>query len=59
MIWLNDDKALQYGKGVHICVDNCKANKEAEQKIDNFEVPFSLNKTVIRKIKDITNWLTL
>lgn len=51
-------------KYVFACVkkdvdDIYKANKEAEQKIDNFEVPFSLNKTVIRKIKDITNWLTL
>ena len=51
-------------KYVFACVkkdvdDIYEANKEVEQKIDNFEVPFSLNKTVIRKIKDITNWLTL
>lgn len=30
-ILLDDNKSLQYGKGVHICVDNCKANKEAEE----------------------------
>lgn len=30
-IMLDDNKSLQYGKGVHICVDNCKANKEAEE----------------------------
>ena len=51
-------------KYVFACVkkdvdDIYRAKNEAEQKIDNFEVPFSLNKTVIRKIKDITNWLTL
>ena len=51
-------------KYVFACVkkdvdDIYKTNKEVEQKIDNFEVPFSLNKTVIRKIKDVTKWLTL
>lgn len=51
-------------KYVFACVkkdvdDIYKANKETEQKIDNFEIPFSLNKTVVRKIKDITSWLTL
>lgn len=25
-ILLDDNKSLQYGKGVHICVDNCKAS---------------------------------
>ena len=30
-ILLDDDKNLQYGKGIHLCVDNCKANKEAEE----------------------------
>lgn len=30
-IMLDDNKSLQYGEGVHICVDNCKANKEAEE----------------------------
>ncbi len=30
-IELCEDKAMGYGKGVHICVDNCKANKEAEE----------------------------
>ncbi len=30
-ILLDDDKKLQYGLGVHLCVDNCKANKEAEE----------------------------
>lgn len=30
-ILLDDNKTLQYGKGIHICVDNCKANKEAEK----------------------------
>ena len=30
-ILLDDDKNLQYGEGIHLCVDNCKANKEAEE----------------------------
>lgn len=30
-IGLGDDKKLEYGAGVHLCVDNCKANKEAEE----------------------------
>lgn len=30
-IGLGDDKKLEYGTGVHLCVDNCKANKEAEE----------------------------
>lgn len=30
-ILLDDDKKLQYGTGLHLCVDNCKANKEAEE----------------------------
>ena len=30
-ILLDDDKKLQYGTGVHVCVDNCRANKEAEE----------------------------
>lgn len=30
-IELGDDKSLEYGKGVHLCVDNCRANKEAEE----------------------------
>lgn len=30
-ILLDEDKKLQYGTGIHICVDNCKANKEAEE----------------------------
>lgn len=30
-ILLDDDKKLQYGYGIHLCVDNCKANKEAEE----------------------------
>ena len=30
-IALGDDKKLEYGKGIHLCVDNCRANKEAEE----------------------------
>lgn len=30
-ILLDDDKELEYSKGLHVCVDNCKANKEAEE----------------------------
>jgi hypothetical protein len=30
-IELGDDKSLEYGNGVHLCVDNCRANKEAEE----------------------------
>lgn len=30
-IGLGDDKKPEYGTGVHLCVDNCKANKEAEE----------------------------
>ena len=30
-IELGEDKELEYGKGIHLCVDNCKANKEAEE----------------------------
>ena len=30
-IELGEDKKLEYGKGIHLCVDNCKANKEAEE----------------------------
>lgn len=30
-IKLGDDKELEYTAGLHICVDNCKANKEAEE----------------------------
>lgn len=30
-IALGDDKKLEYGKAVHLCVDNCRANKEAEE----------------------------
>lgn len=30
-IMLDDDKKLQFGTGIHLCVDNCKANKEADE----------------------------
>ncbi len=30
-IELGDDKSLEYGNGVHLCVDNCRANKKAEE----------------------------
>jgi Z1 domain. len=30
-IALGDDKNLEYGEGIHLCVDNCRANKEAEE----------------------------
>ncbi len=30
-IELGEDKSLEYGDGVHICVDNCRANREAEE----------------------------
>lgn len=30
-ISLGEDKKLEYGKGIHLCVDNCRANKEAEE----------------------------
>lgn len=30
-IYLDEDKQLSYGQGLHLCVDNCKANKEAEE----------------------------
>lgn len=30
-ITLGDDKKLEYGEGIHLCVDNCRANKEAEE----------------------------
>lgn len=30
-ILLDDNKSLQYSNGIHVCVDNCKANKEAEE----------------------------
>lgn len=30
-ITLGDEKELAYGKGIHLCVDNCRANKEAEE----------------------------
>ena len=30
-IELGEDKKLEYGDGIHICVDNCRANKEAEE----------------------------
>lgn len=29
-IALGDEKKLEYGSGIHLCVDNCRANKEAE-----------------------------
>lgn len=29
-IELGEDKNLEYGTGIHLCVDNCRANKEAE-----------------------------
>lgn len=28
---LDDDRAVNYHKGIHLCVDNCKANKYAEE----------------------------
>ncbi len=30
-IELAEDKTLEYGEGIHLCVDNCRANKEAEE----------------------------
>jgi len=30
-ISLGDDKKLEYKNGIHLCVDNCRANKEAEE----------------------------
>lgn len=30
-IMLDDDKRMHYGAGIHLCVDNCKANKEADE----------------------------
>lgn len=30
-ITLGDEKELEYGNGIHLCVDNCRANKEAEE----------------------------
>ena len=30
-IGLGDDKELTYSSGLHLCVDNCRANKEAEE----------------------------
>ena len=30
-IELGDDKSLEYGNGIHLCVDNCRANKEADE----------------------------
>lgn len=30
-IMLGEDDRLQYGEGIHLCVDNCSANKEAEE----------------------------
>lgn len=30
-IELAEDKSLEYGSGIHLCVDNCRANKEAEE----------------------------
>ena len=30
-IALGEEKKLEYGEGIHLCVDNCRANKEAEE----------------------------
>ena len=30
-IELGEEKSLEYGNGLHLCVDNCRANKEAEE----------------------------
>ena len=30
-IELGEDKRLEYGDGIHLCVDNCRANKAAEE----------------------------
>lgn len=30
-IELGEDRKLEYGTGIHLCVDNCRANKEAEE----------------------------
>lgn len=30
-ITLGDEKRMEYGTGIHLCVDNCRANKEAEE----------------------------
>ena len=30
-IELGEDKKLEYGNGIHLCIDNCRANKEAEE----------------------------
>lgn len=32
-IELGEDKTFEYGNGVHLCVDNCRANKVAEEGI--------------------------
>ena len=29
-IELGDDNSFEYGSGIHLCVDNCRANREAE-----------------------------
>lgn len=33
-IKLDDEKKLEYGNGIHLCVDNCRANKEADEGIN-------------------------
>ena len=30
-IELGDDNSFEYGSGIHLCVDNCRANREAEE----------------------------
>lgn len=30
-IEMGENKQLEYGNGIHLCVDNCRANKEAEE----------------------------
>lgn len=30
-IELGEDKSFEYGSGIHLCVDNCRANREAEE----------------------------
>ena len=30
-ISLGEEKKLEYGEGIHLCVDNCRANREAEE----------------------------
>ena len=32
-IKLGDDNSFEYGSGIHLCVDNCRANREAEEGI--------------------------